>query len=582
MSLFRVLEGVASLLTLSANPTQRSGDSANIYIEKKEKDKPLFNNWVSFPWKNINAVNRLKKSEFGRQMITEILFLGRKLKKVNMMAEFPGVPALPGFSKTPERQWAPTPVSEENWTQGKHALRLEFLDSPRTTLVIGNPSNRTIRVGNQRQVQCGGYASYINLTQDYRALEESQEFHMGHRVKHFRGLKPLELKKASEKWNNPKDLVDAALAEPLTQKPDSKILFDVVGEGIRYKDEIGKRKLAYHLDSTPGSKLPEQDSRDEVRDTNKFRGQEWNRYETVYRVEAVGIDFEKVLNEKTGKLESSQDARYEGEGNMAGAPNQTPVLSPDSPQALFEVRAKDFSTIAYKGSPNAPTASIICATPAFVLCGMTNPNDKGDVEQFYSESSAFKWSKGGKETADGDNFFAVRDKKNLTKNWNDILPLSLSEDSVPELPIADYGIFGSGAISHNEKKLAGLELFGREGLLLGAGKKNTTKNMWSTGLFLGKDHIKLSKASKNGGCAESSILIDELKLSIESRNQHADKYASLDMNPKIIDLTVTDEMGITGVRIENNQVTVWVKGKKIYTFDDKGAREPAGTIQYRV
>ena len=68
-------------------------------------------------------------------MITELLFLGQKLKKVNMMAEFPGVPTLPGFSKTPERQWAPKPVSEKDWAQGKHALRLEFLDSPRTTLV---------------------------------------------------------------------------------------------------------------------------------------------------------------------------------------------------------------------------------------------------------------------------------------------------------------------------------------------------------------------------------------------------------------------------------------------------------------
>lgn len=583
MSLIWVLERVATLLTGSANPIRELGDSANIYIEKKEANKPLFNNWVSFPWKNVHAVNRLKKSEFGRQMITEILFLGRKLQKVNMMAEFPGVPTLPGFSKTPERQWAPKPVSEEDWVQGKHALRLEFLDSPRTTLVIGNPSNRTIRVGNQRQVQCGGYASYVNLTQDYRALEESQEFHLGHRVKHFRGLKPLELKKASAKWATPNALVADALKEPLTQKPDPKILYGLLGEGPAYKEEIGKRPLAYHLETAPNLKSIEQDDRDEVRDQKKFRGQEWNRYETVYRVEAVGIDFANVFDAKTGKLVPSTGAKYGGEGNMAGAPNQTPVLSTDSPQALFEVRAKDFSMITNEGGANDATASIICATPAFVLCGMTNPNDEGDVPEFYSESSAFNWSIGGIEKADDDNFFAVRNKKNLTNNWNNILPRSPLEFSVAELPIADYGIFGSKSISYQDKKLAGLELFAREGLLLGSGVKKPN-NIWSTGFFLGKDHIKLSKDSKdrNGGSVGSSILIDGLKLSIESGDHQENKYASLDISPKDIDLTVMNEKGITGVRIENNQVTIWVKGKKVYTFDGEGGRETSGAIQYRV
>ena len=73
-----------------------------------------------------------------------------------------------------------------------------------------------------------------------------------------------------------------------------------------------------------------------------------------------------------------------------------------------------------------------------------------------------------------------------------------------------------------------------------------------------------------------------MKLSIESGDHQANKYASLEISPKDIDLTVMDEKGITGIRIENNQVTVWVKGKKVFIFDGQGAGEPKGTIQYRL
>jgi hypothetical protein len=519
-------------------------------------------------------------------MMTEILFLGYKLLKVNMMAEIPGRATLPGFSKTPERQWSPDPINEKGWQSGKHSLRLEFIDSPRTTLVIGNPSNRTIRVGNQRQVQCGGYASYVNLTQDFRGLEESQELHLGHRLKHFRGLKPLVLKKARDKWgSNSQDLEDQVLKQPLTQKPKKGFL---KGFFNTTDDLVGGRSLAYSLELDKGKKHPEQDDRDEIRDDKMHRGQEWNRYETVWRLEAVGMDMNSVLTDDGNFVDMLQSPPKYSQGTMKNALNRTPSLSPDSPQALLEVRAKEFSNIG-KESTSANTASVICAAPTFVLCGMKNPNDyigkdsknlAGDQLSYHSEASAYEWLKGGEEEAEADNFFAIRNKKDLSKNWSDIQPVL-----DPILPIADYGIFGCEKINYNNMTYSGMELFGREALILGSGAKMANKEEWKSSLFLGENHLKLSnKVVGDDGETkkDSRILMDNYKISIRAVDTKSRNEGVLDIMSELIDLTVTGPKGITGLTIKEGELTIWVNGERVHVFNKDGSRDTRTDTIFRV
>ena len=489
---------------------------------KDSNTTPLLCDWVSFPWGDTDAVKALSQSEYGMEYIGELIYLSNRLSKVNKMSEMPGKTRLPGRMKWPERFWAEKPVSEKDWKSGKIGLRLNFSESPRTNIVIANKSDRTIRVGSRREVHLGSVEASFNLSQRYIATEELAHYHLAQTVYHYACKKPIN-------WDQKGKVKDAfSNTDPAEHTTDYKHAIEVFGE-TEMPDE--------------GCSSPDKPNRDVSR-SDKFPTQVWNRYEGVVRWEAVDTE------------ENSSGGSYGHD--LQGYTDKTPVFKDDSPEALFEIRPAEFNV--------GDHAAIIMATPTYVLCGMSNPG----TEDYSLNKTAGKWS-AKTEDSSGDNFFAVRNKKNITENWKKTQP---KEDAVTP-DTADFGIIGGNGCVYSladggEKpgdQKTGMELFGSNVVSIGAGWKN--EHRWTSGLVLGTKVVELRHSKENDDNGESLISMKSELL--ELRNKVASLESMIRMDKDGITLQVGDNTATaTKIRIGKDLIDFYINGKYIAQFNSSG------------
>jgi hypothetical protein len=177
-----------------------------------------------------------------------------------------------------------------------------------------------------------------------------------------------------------------------------------------------------------------------------------------------------------------------------------------------------------------------------------------------------------------DNFFAVRNKKNITENWKKTQP---QNDAVTP-DTADFGIIGgnkcvytlvNGGESPANNK-AGMEIFGSDVVSIGAGLK--AKSRWTSGLVLGTKVVELRHSAKNDDEKESLISMKSELL--ELRNKVASLESMIRMDKDGISCSVfPGDGGPTKIDIDKDAVEIYVKGKLIGRFTEEGFK----TIQVK-
>ena len=574
--------------------------------------------WVSLPLHDPGFRRVFTYHEDSIPHLTNWLFMNERLQKVNMMGDVPGMSSASWRNTISFKHHDPEPVSHEDFTTGKVHLGITFNDSTQWKYRFPAKTFRTVTMGGITNLHLGGADVYVNTEQTVRHHEELLESVNSQVVFHYRSRRPVvrddlkntqgarnslyEISAQSKAWkstglskddlqNYIKEIGDAK-TQAARDKGDSVIgniplsVFKKIPTGIWDNTKSLKNISLDEISKT-------WDDRDDLRDTQKPRSQVWYRYEGVVRWEAVQTDPTKVFNKNSyQELESS---RYK-EGNNAfsgkklNSPTETqdfknPALTKNSPQVLLEIRPQDiqpggkktydgldFDKI--KSTAGDDQAKLIMASPQFIFVGAENP---GTIES-NSEATAYKWSGNSSKnelmigpvlpanelTHDTatipENIFAVSAKKDIKNCWLNALP-EKPPGSENKAMKSHFGILGGEKLVNGK---SGLELFGREALLLGSGIKPQNIK-WTSSILLQPTGIILETKGKEE--KDDNYTMISMLNHILSLQKKVDTLESLiTMNEKGITLSVNT----TKITIAEDKISFEVKGEDVGEFSKEG------------
>jgi hypothetical protein len=496
-------------------------------------------NWVSFPWEDAEALRLLKQSQIGTEHIGELVNMANRVRRANNIWNIPGRDQFPSsLVKKRYTLWSSKPVSAEGFKNSEVGLKLQFNESPVTNLIIGNKSGRTIKVGTSRLLHMGDADEQIYLSRQYTGVEDTAQYHNSHAVYHY-ACNPV------VDYSTPKSPVD---------KKNLLISQSEKGAHTLSRTKELSNILTGFLDEkilSNAAFIPELNGDSDVK-RKKTRSQVWNRFAGVVRYEAVTVMPHTIPVTGDGKYYRANS----GVVDWADSKN-APKFKDDSPEALFEIRPAEFTS--------EEKAAIIMATPTYVLCGMSNPG----TDEYSLNKTAGEWS-AETEDSSGDNFFAVRDKKNIKENWKKTQP----EKDAVTVHTADFGIIGgkdcvyalvNGGESPANNK-AGMELFGSDVVSIGAGLKHESR--WGSGLVLGTKVVELRHSEKNDDEKESLMSMKSELL--ELRNKVASLESMIRMDKDGITLQVGGKEKGTEIKITKDKIAFKVQGADLGHYSSAG------------
>ncbi len=547
--------------------------------------------WVSLPFHNKDFCEMMKNHEPTDLTFFTLFFLSSKVKKSNMMLDVPACNSQLGTNAQTPRFYDEKPIDSKTFKSGNNPLRLRINESPLTEILI-NARVRTMMLGNSGFFHHGPRWD-VNTEKRYFADEVLTWLVNGQTVLHHKCYRPpatlasggidnAKIIDAIGKLNNldSSGFKNSPSSDPEQTKINHQLQSNI---GDIFNTKLIRNPSMFALKDIPVEVckqlsliIPDlsQDPRDDLRDSKKPRSQVWERVEGVMRIEAVQSDPNNIFVNRGYVARNS--ATYQG-GAMQGANVLTHALSKDSPHVLIEVRPSNVikgKGLTYDGLKvdgldtnirGDDIAKLVMASPQFILVGADNP---GTV-QSNAESSAYTWA-GTKPLANTTgvvsdklsderhddtkqhNIFAVTGNKEVEKCWLNAIP----EPAEVEKSMESYfGILGGEKlISHNTiPKKSGMEIFGRDALVLGAGtKKNET---WTSYIqLLSQDetnNIELNTKIPNEGDRAASCTLNLSGLS-KTGKANANLYS-----------TNTDNKD-TGVFISSDgKITFKIEGEEI-------------------